>query len=417
MRQLRRHLPGPARWPYTVTMATSTTTSIQLTSLSQRDIQHRDIRQQEAYTEDLSDSDPVLEASRIADRSVPDGGFAWVVISACAVLFFWITGCSYSWGVLQNALADQGLASAATLSFIGSISPTIMAGLAIPNAGLIRWLGIRQTSIIGISFVVLSLITSSFCVHSVVGQFITRGALLGIGMSLCFMATSVTPTQYFWRKRGIANGIVSAGGGLGGAVVSYALDALIQRYGVAWAYRIMGIAALVTGLPAAWFVRERAPVKTASFIEWRLFKDAKFVLMFTSGAVATFPLLVPAFFLPLYSNSIGLSSTAGAALLAGFNFSSAIGRILGGVFADKLGPLNSLFTSLMLSAVTMLALWPASTTIVPLAAFSVVNGASNGMYFAIMPTVVGNIFGSARVSVALGMMVTGWGPGYLMVSI
>ncbi|KAL3486427.1 hypothetical protein BJX62DRAFT_242036 [Aspergillus germanicus] len=31
-----------------------------------------------------------------------------------------------------------------------------------------------------------------------------------------------------------------------------------------------------------------------------------------------------------------------------------------------------------------------------------------------MPTVVGNVFGSARVSVAMGMMVTGWAGGYLM---
>ncbi|KAK7423520.1 hypothetical protein QQX98_000977 [Neonectria punicea] len=31
-----------------------------------------------------------------------------------------------------------------------------------------------------------------------------------------------------------------------------------------------------------------------------------------------------------------------------------------------------------------------------------------------MPTVVGNTFGSARVSVAMGMIVTGWVGGYLM---
>ena len=32
-----------------------------------------------------------------------------------------------------------------------------------------------------------------------------------------------------------------------------------------------------------------------------------------------------------------------------------------------------------------------------------------------MPTVVGNVFGSARVAVAMGMIVTGWAGGYLMV--
>lgn len=64
----------------------------------------------------------------------------------------------------------------------------------------------------------------------------------------------------------------------------------------------------------------------------------------------------------------------------------------------------------------MLALWPASTTLAPLVAFVVLNGAANGGFFSTIPTVVGNVFGSQRVSVAMAMVVTGWGGGYLMVS-
>lgn len=139
------------------------------------------------------------------------------------------------------------------------------------------------------------------------------------------------------------------------------------------------------------------------------------MLVFSAGAVGTFPLLVPPFFLPLYSRAIGLSSSTGAGLLAGFNFSSAVGRIMCGLLCDRIGALNTLFMSLMLSAISMLALWPASTTLAPLAVFVIINGAANGGFFSTMPTVVGNVFGSARVSVAMGMVVTGWGGGYLMV--
>jgi MFS family permease len=269
---------------------------------------------------------------------------------------------------------------------------------------------------LGIGLVGISEIFSSFAVNNVAGLFVTNGAVLGLGMSLCFMTVSVTPAQYFSKKRGLANGIVFAGGGLGGAVTSYGLDSLIQRYGAAWTYRILGIVTLATGLPAAWLIKERSPIRTAGFIEWRLFRDPGFLLVFASGAVATFPLLVPPFFLPLYSRSIGLSSSTGAALLAGFNFSSAVGRILCGFLCDRLGPLNTLFLSLMLSALSMLSLWPASTTLAPLAMFVVINGSANGGFFSTMPTVVGNVFGSQRVAVAMGMIVTGWGGGYLMVS-
>jgi len=65
-----------------------------------------------------------------------------------------------------------------------------------------------------------------------------------------------------------------------------------------------------------------------------LFKDVKFVTLFLAGAVATFPLFVPPFFLPLYSNSLGLSASAGAGLVAGFNFSSAVGRLCCGFLSD-----------------------------------------------------------------------------------
>ena len=50
---------------------------------------------------------------------------------------------------------------------------------------------------------------------------------------------------------------------------------------------------------------------------------------------------VPPFFLPLYSISMGLSSKTAAALVAAFNFSSAIGRIGAGFAADRLGSLNT----------------------------------------------------------------------------
>jgi MFS family permease len=151
------------------------------------------------------------------------------------------------------------------------------------------------------------------------------------------------------------------------------------------------------------------------FTSRSLFRDPRFIILFFAGAIGTFPLFVAPFFLPLYSNSVGLSSGVGAGLVAGFNFSSALGRFGFGFASDILGPVNVLFFALLLSAISMLAIWPVSTSLAPLVLFVVINGAANGGFFSTMPTVVGNVFGSARVSVAMGMIVTGWAGGYLMV--
>jgi predicted MFS family arabinose efflux permease len=75
-----------------------------------------------------------------------------------------------------------------------------------------------------------------------------------------------------------------------------------------------------------------------------------------------------------------------------------------------------LATTLLLNGLTLIVLWPVSTTLPPLIVFSVMNGIASGGFFSLMPTVAGQVFGSARVAVALGMLVTGWSFGYLMVS-
>jgi MFS family permease len=147
----------------------------------------------------------------------------------------------------------------------------------------------------------------------------------------------------------------------------------------------------------------------------RLFKNIQFTTLFLAGAIATFPLFVPPFFLPLYAASLGLSPSAGAGLVAGFNFSSAVGRLCCGILSDFMGPVNTLLLSLILSALSMLVLWPVSNTLGPLIAFVIINGAANGGFFSTMPTVVGSVFGSRRVGVAMGMIVSGWAGGYLMV--
>ena len=362
------------------------------------------------------DPDDALEASRVADSTVPDGGYGWVIIAGCAIVAWWNIGVSYTWGVYQTALLERGVGSALVLSFCGSLSPAIMSALAMLNARAMRSLGTRKLAITGITCNALSQIGASFVTHNVVGLFFLPGVLLGIGMSSCFMAFSVAPAHYFSRKRGLANGLVYAGGGLGGAVMSIATNVMIERYGVEWAFRISGIVLAATALPAAWLIKERTPIQASGFVDWSLFRQSNFAILFLASAIGVFPLFVPPFFIPLYGRSMGLSSSTGAALLAGFNFSSCVGRIFSGHLCDILGPLNTLIAFLLINALTMIALWPASTSLAPLAVFAVMNGLTNGGFFSSIPTVVGNVFGSARVGTAMGMMITGWMFGYLFVS-
>lgn len=158
--------------------ATSTTTAIELEDLRLTVMQREPV---EAPKSDNESVDPVLEASRLADSDVPDGGYGWVVVASCAILSWWTIGTSYSWGVIQGALVDEGLSTPAVLSFVGALGPTLLAAVAILNSRIMRMIGVRYTGMLGVFLIGLAEILAGFAVKSVPGLFVTEGVLLGLG--------------------------------------------------------------------------------------------------------------------------------------------------------------------------------------------------------------------------------------------
>ncbi|KAF7969676.1 hypothetical protein HWV62_26178, partial [Athelia sp. TMB] len=319
----------------------------------------------------------------------------------------------YCWGLMQAKLASEHLAADTTLAFIGSTAIAFISFGAIINSRLIRYWGTRNAALLACSLLGGSQILSSWATKNVTALFITNGAVLGMGVSICFMACSSLPGQYFKRRRGLANGCVMAGGGLGGFVLSFIMNGLLSRLSIAWTFRILGFITLAVTLPAAMLLKERIrrPVAT---IDWTLFADPKFLLLFFGSGIATFPLLVPPFFIPLYAASINLSISTGSILLAIFNLSSAFGRMGFGQLGDKIGPVSSLSIALITSTLSMLAIWPVSNSLAPFVLFVIINGIGNGGFFSTIPSVVGHLYGPSRLPTALAMVVTAWGAGYMM---
>ena len=349
-----------------------------------------------------------------AASAIPNGGWdAWLVVTGSAVLTFWFNGFNYSWGVIQAALGPETHASASTLSFVGSVSGSFVVVLGLLAVRFVRRFGARTSGLLGTTLVTAGMVASGFTTSSVGGLFGTAGVLIGTGGSLNFMVASILPAQYFSSKVGLANGIVKFGGGVGGVVLSLALQSLIAKVGVPWTFRIIGILNFATGIPAAWVVKEKTLIR-APFIEWSLFRSLPFSAVFAAGATGTFALFVPPYYLPLFAQSIGLSAGTGAGIVAAFNACTAVGRFGSGYLCDKIGPVNTFLLTMLLNATSMLAIWSISNTLGPLLVFAMLNGVANGSFFTALPTVITGMFGPTRGAVAMGMAVTGWTGGYLM---
>lgn len=173
-------------------MATATASSRQLKTPGEGLLTQREnpFTTTESSPEGSIKDDPVLEASRLADLEAPDGGRGWVVVAGCAVLTYWFMGTSYSWGVIQNALVEDDVGSAASLSFVGSVATAMVSAMALITAKISGLLGSRYTCMIGVVMLGLGEILAGFTTHAVGGLFATAGVVFGVGNGLCFMASS-----------------------------------------------------------------------------------------------------------------------------------------------------------------------------------------------------------------------------------
>jgi Na+/melibiose symporter-like transporter len=91
--------------------------------------------------------------------------------------------------ITQSRLADEKLAPPSTLAFVGSTTVGMISVLAIGNAKLLQIIGIRKAALLGSTLLGLGQFISGFTSHNVAGLFVTAGFVMGVGTSLCFMAS------------------------------------------------------------------------------------------------------------------------------------------------------------------------------------------------------------------------------------
>ena len=390
-------------------MSTTQTEAVELTTSSTGTI---DATSEPANNIHSTDGD--VPSSAV--EAIPDGGYGWTVVFACSVVTFMINGWSGSWGVMQTALfkAYPNQESTTSLSFVGSVSIALSVGLGLACVRLSQLIGARYSMLLGVLMMGFGSLFSSFTVNNLAGLFVTAGMSFGLGASLTYTMSNTLPVQWFNSKLGTANGLVKLGGGLGATIMAVVVQALIDKVGIPWTFRIFGFVSLVTGIPAALLIRERVPSHTTSFVDLSLFKSMPFCCLFLAGAVGTFALFVPPFFLPLFAHSVGLSASTGAGIVAAFNACTAIGRFGAGFACDRFGATNMILLTMALNAVSMLAIWPVSDTVGPLIVFAAMNGIANGAFFVTMPTAIGRMMGPGQAAVGMGMAITGWTGGYLV---
>ncbi len=398
---------------------TNTTTTVQLEEIRQLSYNRDDFGISAHVLNGLptTNVNDTEEPPADAFEVIPDGGIeSWIMVSACGFLTFWSNGYITSWGVLQAAILHSSYMKVDvwTLSFVGSLALACIVAFGMLSVRVMRLFGIRYTCLVAVLLLGLGAILTSFTLKNLGGLFCTAGALVGVTSSILYTASNSLPVQWFSSKLGTANGLVKAGGGIGATVLPIAAQGLIDAVGLPWTFRILGFLILATGVPSALLLKERTHTGSTARIDWSMLKNVPFLYLCLAGAASTFALYVPPFFIPLFARSIGLSSSTGAGLVAGFGLSTTFGRMLSGVTCDKLGPLNTLALTMLVNAVSMLAIWPVSSSLAPLVLFAAINGIGNGSFFVAMPTAIAALSGPGYASGAMSIGTSFWTLGDLL---
>ena len=350
---------------------------------------------------------PPAEKASVVDEP-PDGQYGWVVVGCSFFINAHTWGINSSYGVfLAYYLANDYYPSATPLdfAFIGGLSVS-QALLISPLATYVtREFGTRYTLLIGVALETWALIGASFT-HAVWQLFLSQGLCFGFGMGFLFVGSVGIVPQWFKAKRSLANGIGTAGSGLGGMMYSLATNAMIESLGVEWAFRILGIISCAVNVICAILMRDRngaVGAKQLAF-DYTLFKKREYWLLLGWGFFSMMGYIVLLFSLPNYAVSIGLSSKQGSIIGALLNLGQGLGRPIVGVFSDGAGRINLAGLCTFTAGLFCLVIWIFAKSFGTLIFFSVIVGTVAGTFWTTIGPVGAEVVGLKELPSALSIV-------------
>ncbi|TCD69780.1 hypothetical protein EIP91_006316 [Steccherinum ochraceum] len=335
---------------------------------------------------DLPDSDTAVHA-------LPpfDGGWrAWTFVAAGFVLETFIWGFNYSYGVFQNYYTSHPPFEQSSHVAVASIGPT---GLAIMfTEGLLlsffhtRYPDyMKYTLWTGLTLFVLALLLSSF-VSDVALLIFLQGICLGVGGGMMYWPSLSLLPEWFVQRRGLASGIMFAGGGVGGFVFPLVVEALLSRIGFRWTLRIWALLMAVVGGVAILGVRPRVPVpkfhaghpRPAFFPANTQFHKRPvfwcFTLTYWLQGMCFYPVSL---YIAVFTATIA-SPLSAATALSLFNSAGVIGQVLMGYFTDRWPYPRIMFGSALGCCLSAFLLWGFADTLGTIFAFAVLFGGLGG---------------------------------------
>lgn len=260
---------------------------------------------------------------------------------------------------------------------------------------------------------------------------------MAVGNTANFGSIGPTISRWFFTKRGLAQGIVQSGAGLGTIIFPPLATYLILTHSWRFAYIVLGLLILVL-VGSMSFIYRRNPqemglqpdgktpstteatpdTKTRSispppgsmpfvrnFTLRQALASKSFRLLAFIAMVASFTQQLVLVHLVPHATDVGFSPALAATFMSVMGVSNIVGKIVMGVISDRIGRRYSLIISLSLAASMLFWLMIAHGTWA-FYLFAVVYGFAYGSWIPMFPAIAGDLFGLGSLGAIYGAVMS-----------
>jgi MFS family permease len=340
-------------------------------------------------------------------------------------------GAMFSLGVFLKPMADGMGWSRGAISTVALLNWVAMGLGSFFWGALSDRLGTRGVALAGGALLGLGLVLSSQ-VQALWQLYVTFGFMVGFAVGAFYAPLTSTATKWFTARRGLAVALVSSGIGVGILAIAPLARALTSLWDWRVALLVIGDLAWLVIIPVALLIREQPAAMGTAAMGGAARTGREYSTREVLAAPAFWGIALthfaccaahsgPIFHMVTHATDQGIGAMAAATALGVSGLSSILGRIGGGVLADRVGIKPTLLTGLaMQAAMIVLYLFVRDVGLFYLLAivFGVAYGGVMPLYALLTreyfgERVMGTAYGAVFLISTLGMGLGSWSGGWL----
>jgi MFS family permease len=247
---------------------------------------------------------------------------------------------------------------------------------------LTRKYGKHVTMGLGVIFQALGYGTASVA-KQIWQLYLSQGMLVGLGTGFLYIPSTAILSQWFSKKRSLANGISAAGSGIGGVIFAWATGSMIEQLSLGWALRVTCFVGLTCNTIATALMRDRnKEIKPPQLpLDLRLLRRLDVWLLLSWAFVSMLGYIVLLYSLADFAIAIGLTRGQSTNIIGFLNLGTAVGRPIIGIWSDRFRRIDVAAIITLVCGISCFAFWLPATGYGLTVFFALLIGAILGVFW------------------------------------